>query len=187
MECIFKGKSANIKSQPSAVESKEDLLNTIKVNVAALEASLSKIADSKVRGPPSQQIVNTTSLIKSKVESSSRVEINLVPNISSPSEDSETEQKYLELVDLLTVRMFEGSSNIEKQQEQKLIAGREASKKSQSLPRTLDVSMSRGVTTCHEVSRGLQKSSSQNFSEPPGPGLSAYERLFGRPRPGIIE
>ena len=185
MECIFKGKSASIKSQPSAVESKEDLLNTIKVNVAALEASLSKIADSKVRGPPSQQIVNTPSLIKSKVESSSWVEINLVPNISSPSEDSETEQKYLELVDLLTVRMFEGS-NIEKQQEQKLIAGSEASKKSQSLPRTLDVSMSRGLTTCHEVSRGLQKSSSQNFSEPPGPGLSAYERLFGRPRPGII-
>merc|ERR1719410_2800862 len=77
--------------------------------------------------------------------------------------------------------MFEGSSNVDKPPEQKHLTAkdRSSSKKSNSLPRTLDVSAS--------MSRGLHKSSSnQNFSPEPqsGTGLSAYERLFGRPKPG---
>ena len=84
---------------------------------------------------------------------------------TTPSEDSETEKKYLELIDLLTVKMFE---NQPEPNPGKTVA----SKKSNSLPRTLDMSLQ----------SGLQKSSSQNFSE--SPGLTAYERLFGKPRPG---
>ena len=181
LETICKGKSSDTKSPPSSIVSKEDLLNTIKVNVAVIEASLSKITFHKT---DSSSSLSTHSLNKSaKEESSSKVGANLVPNISSPTEDSETEKKYLEFVDLLTVRMFEGSSNIEKPPEQKHYIAKDhsSSKKSNSLPRTLDVSAS--------VSRGLHKSSSnQNFSPEPqsGPGLSAYERLFGRPKPGNL-
>ena len=178
VETIFKGKSSDTKSPPSSIVSKEDLLNTIKVNVAVIEASLSKITFHKTDSPST---LSTHSLNKSKEESSSKVGVNLVPNISSPTEDSETEKKYLELVDLLTVRMFEGSSNIQKPPDQKhhIAKDHSSSKKSNSLPRTLDVSAS--------VSRGLHKSSSnQNFSPElqSGSGLSAYERLFGRPKHG---
>ena len=188
VEIIFKGKASDTK--PSSFVSKEDLLNTIKVNVAAMEASLSKITLNKTddTSSPSQVSANTHSLdilsSASKEVSSSKVGINSAPNISSPSEDSETEKKYLELVDLLTVRMFEGSSSVEKPPEQKHFIEkdhRSSSKKSNSLPRTLDVSAS--------LSRGLHKSSSnQNFSPEPqsGTGLSAYERLFGRPKPGNL-
>ena len=185
VEIIFKGKTSDTK--PSSFVSKEDLLNTIKVNVAAMEASLSKITLNKRdnTSTPSQVSANTHSLdiLSSKEVSSSKVGLNLTPNISSPSEDSETEKKYLELVDLLTVRMFEGSSNVKKPPEQKHYIAKDhsSSKKSNSLPRTLDVSAS--------MSRGLHKSSSnQNFSPEPqsGTGLSAYERLFGRPKPGKL-
>ena len=186
VEIIFKGKTSDTK--PSSFVSKEDLLNTIKVNVAAMEASLSKITLNKTDDTPtpSQVSANTHSLdiLSSKEVSSSKVGRNSAPNISSPSEDSETEKKYLELVDLLTVRMFEGSSNVDKSPEQKHLTAkdhRSSSKKSNSLPRTLDVSAS--------MSRGLHKSSSnQNFSPEPqsGTGLSAYERLFGRPKPGKL-
>ena len=82
-----------------------------------------------------------------------------VANINSvtttPSEDSDTERKYLELIDLLTVKMFED------QPENPPVT--RASKKSNSLPRTFDI---------------------QQSSSSPGPGLTAYERLFGRPRAG---
>ena len=84
---------------------------------------------------------------------------------TTPSDDSETEKKYLELIDLLTVKMFENQPETNSGKTR-------PSKKSNSLPRTLDMS----------VQCGLQKSSSQNFPE--SPGLTAYERLFGKPRPG---
>ena len=90
-------------------------------------------------------------------------------NETTPSDDSETEKKYLELIDLLTVKMFENQPEPETN-----LGKTRQSKKSNSLPRTLDVSLQ----------SGLQKSSSQHFSEFSGSGLTAYERLFGKPRPG---
>ena len=183
MEIIFKEKTSNKKSLPSSIVSKEDLLSTIKVNVAALEASLSKINLQSTPTTSSQLYSTTYSLEESKEESRSKVDTNLCSNILSPTEDIETEKKYLELVDLLTVRMFEGSSNIDKPPEQKHHIAKEnsSSRKSNSLPRTMDVPAS--------MSRGLHKSSSnQNFSHElqSGTGLSAYERLFGRPKPGKL-
>ena len=89
---------------------------------------------------------------------------------TTPSDDSETEKKYLELIDLLTVKMFEN-------QPEPNLGKTRPSKKSNSLPRTLDMSLQ----------SGLQKSSSQHFSEVSGSGLTAYERLFGKPRPGKEE
>ena len=90
-------------------------------------------------------------------------------NETTPSDDSETEKKYLELIDLLTVKMFENQPEPETN-----LAKTRPSKKSNSLPRTLDVSLQ----------SGLQKSSSQHFPEFSGSGQTAYERLFGKPRPG---
>ena len=87
---------------------------------------------------------------------------------TTPSEDSETEKKYLELIDLLTVRMFDNEP------EKKPVSKSGPGKKSSSLPRTLD------LLQCQ-----VEKSSSQHFSQASsGSGLTAYERLFGRPRPG---
>ena len=86
---------------------------------------------------------------------------------TTPSDDSETEKKYLELIDLLTVKMFENQPETD-------LGKTRPSKKSNSLPRTLDMSLQ----------SGLQKSSSQHFSEVSGSGQTAYERLFGKPRPG---
>ena len=151
------------------------------MNVAAMEASLNKINLHSTPATSSQLYSTNYSLEESKEESRSKVGTNLGPNIQSPTEDFETEKKYLEVVDLLTVRMFEGSSNIEKQPEQNNYNAKEnsSSRKSNSLPRTLDVSAS--------MSRGFHKSSSnQSFSHElqSGKGLSAYERLFGRPKPG---
>ena len=58
--------------------------------------------------------------------------------------------------------------------EREVVRDARPTKKSHSLPRTLDL-----------VQCQLQKSSSQHFPEAgPGSGQSAYERLFGRPRPG---
>ena len=86
---------------------------------------------------------------------------------TTPSDDSETEKKYLELIDLLTVKMFEN-------QPETNLGKTRPSKKSNSLPRTLDMSLQCGL-------QQVQKSNSQHFS---GSGLTAYERLFGKPRPG---
>ena len=88
---------------------------------------------------------------------------------TTPSDDSETEKKYLELIDLLTVKMFES-------QPEPNPGKTRPSKKSNSLPRTLDMSRQ-----CGQTAQQVQKSNSQHFS---GSGLTAYERLFGKPRPG---
>ena len=149
--------------------------------MAAMEASLNKINLHSTPATSSPLYSTTYSLEESKQVSRNKVGTNLGPNIQSPTEDFATEKKYLELVDLLTVRMFEGSSNIEKPPEQNNHNAKDnsSSRKSNSLPRTLDVSAS--------MSRGLHKSSSnQSFSHElqSGTGLSAYERLFGRPKPG---
>ena len=108
----------------------------------------------------SQEVKNTST------EKNTEMDINnSVTNTSS--EDSDTEKKYLELIDLLTVKMFDNEPETGAS-----VGGGQPSKKSHSLPRTLDMAQSR-----------LQKSSSQHFSGS-GSGLTAYERLFGRPRPG---
>ena len=108
----------------------------------------------------SQEVKNTST------EKNTEMDINnSVTNTSS--EDSDTEKKYLELIDLLTVKMFDNEPETGAS-----VGGSQPSKKSHSLPRTLDMAQSR-----------LQKSSSQHFSGS-GSGLTAYERLFGRPRPG---
>ena len=90
---------------------------------------------------------------------------------TTPSDDSETEKKYLELIDLLTVKMFEDQPETNHGKTR-------PSKKSSSLPRTLDMSLQSGLQSGVQQ---VQKSSSQHFS---GSGLTAYERLFGKPRPG---
>ena len=108
----------------------------------------------------SQEVKNTST------EKNTEMDINnSVTNTSS--EDSDTEKKYLELIYLLTVKMFDNEPEAGAS-----VGGSQPSKKSHSLPRTLDMAQSR-----------LQKSSSQHFSGS-GSGLTAYERLFGRPRPG---
>ena len=108
----------------------------------------------------SQEVKNTST------EKNTEMDINnSVTNTSS--EDSDTEKKYLELIYLLTVKMFDNEPETGAS-----VGGGQPSKKSHSLPRTLDMAQSR-----------LQKSSSQHFSGS-GSGLTAYERLFGRPRPG---
>ena len=87
-------------------------------------------------------------------------------------EDSlETDQKYLDLIDLLTVQMFQTDSQSGAQKD---------NNKSNSLPRSFE-----------KPDPPLQKSSSQTFfaaktlklGSIPSGQLSAYERLFGIPSP----
>ena len=96
---------------------------------------------------------------------------------SERNEASDSDQKYLELIDLLTVKMFESNT----ESETKISNSNSKPKKSNSLPRTFD-----------KPDTSLQKSSSQTFLAKPGtrqgpsqPGqqLTAYERLFGVPNP----
>ena len=93
------------------------------------------------------------------------------------NEASDADEKYLELIDLLTVKMFE--SDTESGTNKSDLNSKP--KKSNSLPRTFD-----------KPDTSLHKSSSQTFLAWPGarpgpsqPGqqLSAYERLFGVPNP----
>ena len=136
------------------------------------------LAKSKAAVAPSAK-VNTSAnnqepgaSVQYKLDSSDKVgNVNNIQT-SSPSEDSESEQKYLEIIDLLTVKMFDNDPK----RPENLVKSQRPPKKSNSLPRTMPLEL-RPAT--------LQKSSSQNFNiENQSGGTSAYERLFGRPRPG---
>ena len=171
VDCGFKGKY----SSPSNVSvERDDLKNSIKINEAALRASTSKVnLKSRTIDVPLSQPSNTTQL-QSKQQSNKRNFSKNSPN----SDDSETEKKYLELIDLLTVKMFQSDQSVPEKQEQRV----PRPKKSNSLPRNLETDPGNSI-------HPLQKSSSQHFqfenhSSASAPGLSAYERLFGRPRPG---
>ena len=95
---------------------------------------------------------------------------------NAPSDDSlDSDQKYLDLIDLLTVKMFQSDSEAETSKND--ISNK--TKKSNSLPRTFE-----------KPEPSLHKSNSQTFltiqSSQPSPDPSshptAYERLFGKPR-----
>merc|ERR1712025_1165108 len=97
---------------------------------------------------------------------------NSLKNTKS-DEDLDSDQKYLDLIDLLTVKMFQSDTDSETKNNDV----NSKPKKSNSLPRCFD-----------KPDASLQKSSSQTLlSAPPtrpgptqpGQQLTAYERLFG--------
>ena len=112
--------------------------------------------------------------IQAKVQTK---ESSLNASVKSSSSDEESDQKYLDLIDLLTVRMFQTDEDVKDSR----VKNNEKSKKSSSLPRTFD-----------KPGNSLQKSTSQTLlaSSPAKAGtssssqLTAYERLFGHSRPG---
>ena len=176
IDSIFKGKRLTATKQDYVI--KDELQNSIQINEAALLAvSLTSSRTKTVVKLPTK--VNTSvnhqeasASSQYKLESSDKlVNVNNFQT-SSPSEDSESEQKYLEIIDLLTVKMFDNDPK----RPENLVKSQHPPKKSNSLPRTMPLEL-RPPT--------LQKSSSQNFNiENQSGGTSAYERLFGRPRPG---
>ena len=173
----FKGKYL---ARPTIFVNRDDLQNSIRINEAALKAShFQENIDTKISStaPHFQPSVETNTKCQNKVVPTTN-SVNSSKNVqqSPGSEDSETEKKYLELIDLLTVKMFENDPNIPIQQQPTKSVQRP--KKSNSLPRTMEI----------KPLNSLHKSSSQNFqfeSQCAPPGSSAYERLFGCPRPGL--
>ena len=170
IDCIFKGKTSTSRKQPFV--NRDELQNSIRINDAALARSRAVVTPSaKVTTSANNQEFGAS--VQYKLPSSDKVvNVNNVQT-SSPSEDSESEQKYLEIIDLLTVKMFDNDP----QRPENLVKSQHPPKKSNSLPRTMPIELRAPI---------LQKSSSQNFNiENQSGGTSAYERLFGRPRPGI--
>ena len=99
------------------------------------------------------------------------------PKITQSEDSSESDQKYLDLIDLLTVKMFQSDIESETSRDDN-----QKCKKANSLPRTFG-----------KCENALQKSSSQTIfqTQPHKPSqipiqpsqLTAYERLFGMSRP----
>ena len=180
VEARLKGRPAPW-PQAEAGVTQGELRTSIQTNMAALEAVCTSIkqTEEKLRSETEDKLKLRQTEDKLR-PGTTKVKSSLLTNPnSSPSDDSETEQKYLELVDLLTVKMFESSTAAEHNKQEKNQPNSKQTKKSNSLPRTFDVQ-----TTAPKT---LQKSSSQNFDvENNSGGISAYERLFGRPRPGIV-
>ena len=176
IDSICKGKRLTATKQDYVI--KDELQNSIQINEAALLAvSLASSRTETIVKLPTKvnSSVNhqeASASFQYKLESSDKlVNVNNFQT-SSPSEDSESEQKYLEIIDLLTVKMFHNDPK----RPENLVKSQHPPKKSNSLPRTMPLEL-RPPT--------LQKSSSQNFNiENRSGGTSAYERLFGRPRPG---